>query len=264
MDKLAEIIAWKRQEIAPRTRPVSDAELSAAARPGAGRQSFRDALCRSDGLAVIAEIKRRSPSAGAIAEGRPAPEQALVYASGGADAISVLTDQRFFGGRIEDLRGAVDALAQAGYPTPCLRKDFTVHRIQILEAAEAGASAILLIARALSDAEMTDLYAAATLAGLDALFEVHDAPELDRVLRLRPKIVGVNNRDLGAFKTDLTISEQLIPQIPAGVVAVSESGIFTAADAARARAAGARAILVGESLMRAPDPAGLLAAFRHA
>ena len=137
-----------------------------------------------------------------------------------------------------------------------------VHPLQVLEARENGASAILLIVRVLSDDEMKTLYAAATTAGLDALFEVHHEAEIDRAVALGARIIGVNNRDLAIFKTDLGLSERLIPRIPRGITAVSESGISTAADAARARAAGAHAILVGESLMRAPDPARLIAAFR--
>jgi indole-3-glycerol phosphate synthase len=137
-----------------------------------------------------------------------------------------------------------------------------VHPIQVLQAREAGASAILIIVRALNDDEIKPLAAAAHAAGLDSLFEIHDEPDLARALRHGAKIVGVNNRDLAIFKTDLALSERLIPQLPRTVTAISESGIFTGADAARARAAGAHAILVGEALMKAPDPAKLISEFR--
>lgn len=263
MDKLLEIMAHKRTEIAARVRPVALAELTAAgaARPPA--PSFAAALRRPDGgLAVIAEIKRRSPSAGAIREGADALAQARRYQAAGADAVSVLTDARYFGGCLEDL-AAVTAHFRATAPAlPCLRKDFMVHPIQILEACAAGASAILLIVRALTDAELTTLHAAAQAAGLAALFEIHDEPDLARAHAHGATLVGVNNRDLTVFTTDLALSERLIPRFPAGVTAISESGIATAADAARVRAAGARAVLVGEALMRATDPAALLAAFR--
>jgi indole-3-glycerol phosphate synthase len=137
-----------------------------------------------------------------------------------------------------------------------------VHPIQVLEAREAGASAILIIVRALNDEEIKTVFAAAVLAGLDTLFEIHNEDEIERAVAHGAKIIGVNNRDLAVFKTDLGLTEQLIPRIPRDVIAVSESGISTGADAARARAAGAHAVLVGEALMRAADPAQLIAAFR--
>ncbi len=263
-DKLTEIMAWKRQEIAALMRPVSLAELAACHAALPAPPSFAAALRRPDGrLAVISEIKRRSPSAGAIATGIAAPDQAVKYRAAGASALSVLTDEKFFGGTLADLT-AVTALFRAQPPAvPCLRKDFMVHPIQVLQAREAGASAILIIVRALNDDEITSLYVSAQAAGLDALFEIHNEAELTRAVRHGAKIIGVNNRDLAIFKTDLGLSERLIPQFPRDVIAVSESGIHTAADAARARAAGAHAVLVGEALMKAPDPAALIAAFHH-
>jgi indole-3-glycerol phosphate synthase len=169
----------------------------------------------------------------------------------------VLTDENYFGGTLDDLRG-VTALPHP----PCLRKDFMVHTAQVAEARAAGASAILIIVRALADDEIELLHDAARAAGLDALFEIHHETELERALRHGAKIIGVNNRDLAIFKTDLGLSERLIPKVPRDVIAVSESGIFTGADARRARAAGAHAVLVGEALMRAPDPAALITEFR--
>jgi indole-3-glycerol phosphate synthase len=146
---------------------------------------------------------------------------------------------------------------------PCLRKDFMVHPIQVRQAREAGASAILIIVRALDDREITALFDAAQAAGLDSLFEVHNEADLSRAAGHGARIIGVNNRDLAVFKTDLALSERLIPQFPKDVTAVSESGIFTGADAARVRAAGAHAVLVGEALMRSPDPGALVADFRR-
>jgi indole-3-glycerol phosphate synthase len=262
-DKLTEIMAWKRQEIAPFLRAVSETELSRLDTSLPRPPSFAGALRRTDGkLAVISEIKRRSPSAGDIKAGASSVDQAKRYQHAGADALSILTDEKFFGGTLDDLRG-VTAYFRANSPArPCIRKDFFVHPIQVLQAREAGASAILIIVRALTDEEMKILAAAAMAAGLDALFEIHSEPEIARALAHGAKIIGVNNRDLAIFKTDLGLSERLIPLFPAHVTAVSESGIHTAADAARVTAAGAHAVLVGEALMKAPDPAALLASFR--
>jgi indole-3-glycerol phosphate synthase len=273
MDTLAEIMAHKRREVAPLLRSVTESELVRAATARPKPPPFAGALRRADGrLAVIAEIKRRSPAAGEIKVRASAVGQARRYQAAGADALSVLTDFRYFGGTLEDL-GAVTADlrnappfpgASGTHPLPCLRKDFMVHPIQVLQACEAGASAILLIVRALADEEIKLLRAAAAAAGLDALFEIHDESELARALRHGARLVGVNNRDLSSFKTDLAISERLIPLLPRDVVAVSESGIVTRADAARARSAGAHAVLVGEALMKAPDPAALIAEIRAA
>ncbi|HEX2855441.1 MAG TPA: indole-3-glycerol phosphate synthase TrpC [Opitutaceae bacterium] len=262
-DKLTEIMAWKRQEIAALVRPVSDRELTTLHADLPKPPSFAEALRRTDGkLAVIAEIKRRSPSAGEIATGRSATEQAAKYRSAGASALSVLTDEKFFGGTLDDLR-AVTALFRKEPPAiPCLRKDFMVHPIQVLNARQAGASAILIIVRALEDEEITALHFAARAAGLDALFEIHNEAELARAVRHGAKLIGVNNRDLAIFKTDLGLSERLIPLFPKDVTAVSESGIFTVEDAARAHAAGAHAVLVGEALMKAADPRALIEGFR--
>ncbi|MCE2863188.1 MAG: indole-3-glycerol phosphate synthase TrpC [Opitutaceae bacterium] len=262
-DKLTEIMAWKRREIADRLRPVTEAELAKAAaalpRPPSFAAALRDPAGR---LAVIAEIKRRSPSAGDIRAGASAPAQARVYQQAGASALSVLTDEKYFGGTLDDLR-EVTARFRAEPPArPCLRKDFMFHPLQVLEAREAGASAILIIVRALDDEEIRSLHGAAKAAGLDALFEIHNERELERAVAHRASIIGVNNRDLAVFRTDLGLSERLIPTFPRDVIAVSESGISTAADAARARSCGAHAVLVGEALMRAPDPALLITSFR--
>ncbi|NDV62010.1 indole-3-glycerol-phosphate synthase [Puniceicoccales bacterium CK1056] len=254
MDKLTEIMAWKRQEVAKRRRPVRDEELAHFNPSSSHPSRFEKALRRESGIALISEIKRKSPSAGAIAEGRDAPEQARLYYNAGTDAISVLTDEKYFGGSIRDLWNVNDLLGNRSDSPPTLRKDFFVDRIQILEAAEAGASCILIIVRALSNEEMSMLFEAANLAGLDSIFEVHEESEVERALNCGARIVGVNNRDLTRFVTDLAISESIIPQLPENCVAISESGIHSIADAERAFEAGADAILVGEALMKMEDP----------
>ncbi len=254
MDKLAEIMAHKRREVAERARPVRDAELARyaeLARPG---RTFAQALRRDGGLAVISEVKRRSPSAGDIAPAADAVEQARVYYNAGADAISVLTDEKYFGGTIGDLWDINDLLGNRADAPPTLRKDFFVDPIQVAEAAEAGARCILIIVRALSDDEMARLRDAAGLAALDAIYEVHDEADVERALRQDAAIIGVNNRDLARFVTDLGISERIIPELPEDCIAISESGIRNEEDAARARACGADAVLIGEALMRMEKP----------
>jgi indole-3-glycerol phosphate synthase len=244
-------------------RPVSDRELSALNTDLPKPPSFAQALRRDDGkLAVIAEIKRRSPSAGEIAAGIAAPDQAAKYRAAGASALSVLTDEKYFGGTLDDLLAVTTLFRRDPPPLPCLRKDFMVHPIQVLHARQAGASAVLIIVRALEDEEITALHFAAQAAGLDVLFEIHNEAELARALRHEAKIIGVNNRDLAIFKTDLVLSERLIPRFPKDVIAVSESGIFTAEDAARVGAAGAHAVLVGEALMKSTAPGTLIEEFR--
>lgn len=262
MDKLTEIMTHKRREIAPLLRPVFTDELHEINRRLPRPPSFLAALRRPDGrLAIISEIKRRSPSAGAIRENASALEQARRYRSAGAAALSILTDMEFFGGQLADLVEVTADFARHPPALPCLRKDFMVHPIQVLQAREAGASAILIIVRALTDDEIIALHQAATAAGLETLFEIHNEEELHRAVQHEARIIGVNNRDLAIFQTDIGLSERLIPLFPPGVVAVSESGFSTAADAARARAAGAHALLVGEALMKAVDPRALIADF---
>jgi indole-3-glycerol phosphate synthase len=255
-DRLAEIMDWKRKEVAPVIRPVSERELVRLANRGDARHFLLSSVLKQNRnqLSVIAEIKRRSPSAGAIAEGIRAEDQAIRYLNAEADALSILTDERFFGGHMRDLWEVVELLIQHQRAIPCLRKDFMVHPIQVVEASEAGASIVLIIVRALNDDEMRALFDAANLAGLDTLFEIHDERDLERALALKARIIGVNNRDLSRFTTDLALSERLIPQIPSGVFKISESGIFTLEDAARARAAGADAVLIGQALMQSEDP----------
>jgi len=263
-DKLTEIMAWKREEIAPRLRSISENDLRQLDASTPKPPSFLQALRRSDGqLAVIAEIKRRSPSAGAIREGVSAVDQAARYQAAGASALSVLTDTKYFGGTLDDLVSVIDFFRQNAPAIPCLRKDFMIHPVQVFEARQVGASAILIIVRALKDEEIATLHSAAKAAGLDALFEIHNESDLRRSVQHGAQIIGVNNRDLAIFKTDLSLTERLIPQLPKNVVAVSESGIFNGADAKRVRAVGAHAVLVGEALMKAPDPRALISDFRR-
>lgn len=263
-DKLTEIMAWKRREIESRIRPVRERELTRLSEMARYGKGFYQALAEADHLAVIAEIKRASPSAGAIAAQADAVEQARKYTNAGVDAMSVLTDEKYFSGHLKDLWSVVEFLEEHGRTTPCLRKDFMVHPVQVVEAAEAGARAILIIVRALDDDDIARLHDAARLAGLDALFEIHSEAELERALNHEASLVGINNRNLATFETDLAFSETLIPQLPKSVLAISESGIRTADDAARVRAAGARAVLVGEALMRESDPEPLVQAIQQA
>ncbi|MCC5841187.1 MAG: indole-3-glycerol-phosphate synthase [Opitutales bacterium] len=254
MDKLAEIMAYKRREVAALERPVRSSDLARFARMDYAGKSFAEALRRDAGLAVIAEVKRKSPSAGAIAESVDAAEQARLYYNAGADALSILTDTPSFGGSMQDLWDVNDLLANRADAPPTLRKDFFVHPVQVLEAAEAGARCILIIVRALKYDEIARLWEAAQTAGMDALFEIHNEADAEEALRHDALIIGVNNRDLSRFITDLSISERLIPHFPDHCIAVSESGMKSPEDAARARAAGADAILVGETLMRTEKP----------
>lgn len=202
---------------------------------------------------VIAELKRASPSRGLIRPEFCPGELASELESAGAAALSVLTEPHFFKGSPENLRSAAGAVS-----IPVLRKDFIVHEVQLAEAAEWGASAVLLIAAALTPAEYGRLYRAARSAGLDVLSEVHDQAELEMVLAEGAQIVGVNSRNLRTFRTDLDLAAELLSRIPADVTRVAESGIRTGADLRRLRQAGADAFLVGESLMRAPSPGAAL------
>jgi len=212
-------------------------------------RAFGDALARPGRVNVIAEHKRRSPSRGAIREDLAPADVARRYEAAGAAAISVLTDEPFFGGRMDHLVQAREAVG-----LPVLRKDFVLDPWQVWEARAAGADAVLLIVAALTDAELRGLLGVAREAGLDALVEAHDASELDRALAAGSRIVGVNNRDLKTLAVSLQTALSLAPAIPDDVVAVAESGIRTSADLVRLRDAGFDAFLVGERLMSAPDP----------
>jgi indole-3-glycerol phosphate synthase len=254
MTFLADILARKRDEVEAARRAVPEAELRARARDRSAPRGFEAALSPSGGPArIVAEVKRASPSAGAIRSGLDAVAQARAYAAAGAAAISVLTDGPGFGGSLADLAQVRDAVE-----VPLLRKDFVVDRYQLLEARAHGADAALLIVAALDPAALRALLDACGELGLAALVEVHDEPEVELALRAGARIVGVNNRNLKTFVVDLAVSERLLPRLPAEVRAVAESGVRSADDARRLRRAGAANLLVGEALVRAADPGALL------
>lgn len=209
------------------------------------------------GFSVIAEVKRRSPSKGAIDDDLDPVQLASAYARGGAAALSVLTDVDHFGGAVDDL-----VAARAAVSLPVLRKDFTVAAADICDARVMGADAVLLIVAALDDAELGDFHALARELGLDALVEVHDESELERAVTVDATLVGVNQRDLVTFAVDTARAVRMAPLIPEGVVRVAESGIGGPDDAAPLAAAGYDAVLVGESLVRSADPAAAVAALR--
>lgn len=245
MSRLDDILAVKRTEI-ERLRPRRE-ELHAAALQRNDFRSFQNALIRPTGeLALVAEVKKASPSAGVIAELFDPVLIAQNYATAGAEAISILTDEQFFQGRIDYL-----AQIRAAVDVPLLRKDFILDEVQIAEAAAAGADAILLIVAALRDEELVELLEAAALYQMDALVEVHTLAELDRALETEAKIIGINNRNLATFEVDLAVTETLSEEVPNDIVLVSESGLRTAEDVARVKAAGVNAVLIGEALMRA-------------
>jgi indole-3-glycerol phosphate synthase len=247
------IVAEKKLEVA-KLRPQA-AKLKQAA---AQRKDFRDfagALHRNDGVALIAEVKKASPSAGVIVENFDAIQIARDYEGAGAAVLSILTDEKFFQGRIEYLQQIRDSVR-----LPLLRKDFIIDELQIHESVARGADAILLIAAILDDAQLKGFRELATQLRLAALVEVHDEPELDRALASGAEIIGVNNRDLRDFSVSLATTEKLAAKLKKGMCGkytlVAESGIHTRADVERVAKAGANAILVGESLMRSGDIAG--------
>jgi indole-3-glycerol phosphate synthase len=251
MNKLEEICATKAVEVAARKQAVSDHALAEAARAQTAPRGFEAALRAraAKGYALIAEIKKASPSKGLIrADFRPA-DHAAAYEAGGAACLSVLTDAPYFQGHEDYL-----IAARAACNLPVLRKDFMVDPWQCLEARAIGADAILIIVAALEDSVMAEIEAAAREHGMDVLVEVHDEAEVERAARvLSSRLIGVNNRDLKTFTTSLATTERLAPLMPPGTLIVGESGINTPADLARLEAAGVRTFLVGESLMRADD-----------
>jgi indole-3-glycerol phosphate synthase len=248
--KLEEIIAATRKRVAAAKSVVAVADPSAAAQRHWPR-GFRDRLQRisQTGPAIIAELKKASPSKGLIRADFDVPKLASELAHAGAAALSVLTDEQFFQGSLHNLE-----LASAATRIPCLRKDFIIDEFQLLEARACHADAILLIVAALKQDELTSLHQCAKPLQLDVLCEVHDAAELDRALDAGFETIGVNNRNLHTFQVDLNTSLQLAKRIPVGVVKVAESGIESGDDIARLRDAGFDAVLIGESLMRAQHP----------
>jgi indole-3-glycerol phosphate synthase len=252
MGVLDEIVAHKREEVAACrvARPL--AGLEAACRKLAPARELAEALTPGAGRRVrlIAEVKKASPSKGVLAGDLDVTAQARAYAAAGADAVSVLTDSRWFKGSLDDLIAVRAALSR-----PLLRKDFTVDEYQLWEARAAGADAVLLIVAALDRGALRDLYQAAKGIGVHPLVEAHTAAELEEALGLGARVVGVNNRNLQTLETDLATSLRLLPLVPPGHVAVAESGIFTRDDVERVARAGAHAVLVGEALVRARDVA---------
>ncbi|HLQ62516.1 MAG TPA: indole-3-glycerol phosphate synthase TrpC [Candidatus Acidoferrales bacterium] len=253
---LARLVAEAGSEMHDRRqrRPAAELEREVGALPPP--RDFAAAL-REAGLSVVAEMKARTPSAGVLAEDYRPGRLARAYTEGGAAALSVLTQGASFGGRLEHL-----GEARAASPLPVLRKDFLTEEYQVLEARAAGADAVLLIVAVLRPRRLNQLLAGARGLGLEALVEVHDERELEEALLAGARVLGVNHRDLATFSLDLGLTERLAPLVPPGTLLVAESGIRDAADARRVWAAGANAVLVGEALMRAPDPAARIRELR--
>jgi indole-3-glycerol phosphate synthase len=258
MTVLDEILATKRDEVTILHQPQARDAIRKAALDAPAVRSFAGALRRDDGrVAVIGEIKRRSPSKGPLAPELDAAVTARSYAAGGAACLSVLTDSHYFGGSVVDLMEA-----RAAVDIPVLRKDFTIDDIQVYEARGIGADAILLIATAIpDDSQLADLHSLALDLGLGVLVEVHDDAELDRALAVDAAVIGVNSRDLGNFAEDLAVAEGMAARIPAGSIAVAESAIRSVPDVVRMAAAGFDAVLVGEALVRSEDPTATMQAF---
>jgi indole-3-glycerol phosphate synthase len=260
MSVLEEILAAKRAELALLQESEARDTLRRAAFNSPPARDFAGALRRQDGhLAVVAEIKRRSPSKGELAPGLDPGVVAKAYETGGAAALSVLTDRPFFGGSVDDLQAA-----RAKVELPALRKDFTIDETQVYESRAVGADAVLLIVAALDDGLLAGLRELAEEIGIVALVEAHDDAELDRALAAGATVVGVNARDLGTFGEDLGLSERLAGRIPGDVTAVAESAIRAPEDAGRMAEVGYDAVLVGEALVRSDNPTALVQAMsRH-
>jgi indole-3-glycerol phosphate synthase len=250
MNALEPIVARTRLAVERRRAAVPLAALERAAAARASEdppRAFAEALARP-GLSIIAEHKRRSPSAGIIRDDLRLEAVVGAYTRGGASALSVLTEEESFGGRLDDL-----ARARAVSPLPILRKDFVVDAYQVAESLSAGADAILLIVAALAASELAELYELARSLGLGVLVEVHDEPELEVAAGLEPEVIGINNRDLSTLQVDTGRTMAMLPEVPPGALIVSESGFRTRDELERLVGAGVDAVLVGEALMGAPD-----------
>jgi len=244
---LDRIVEATRDEVERRRELVPLSQLETALRDRPESRPFQEALTRP-GISVIAEHKRRSPSAGTIREGASVEEIVRAYEAGGAAALSVLTEQSHFGGSLEDLRAA-----RAATHLPVLRKDFVVDPYQLVESAAAGADAILLIVAALEPDVLLELHREARALDLDVLVEVHDEEELEVALGVEAEVIGINNRDLGDFTVDIERTYELLSDVPAGKIVVSESGFSTREQLDDLDRVGVDAVLIGETLMRAPD-----------
>lgn len=257
MTILDEIIKYKRIEELPKIKHRREpAQVQAEALLAAKPNDFVAALKATERVSLIAEVKKASPSKGLLRSKFDPVELATAYAANGAAAISVLTDAKYFQGHLDHLSQIGACLQQSpGRPVPLLRKDFIFDSYQVYEARAAGAAALLLIAAVLKDQALADLLALTRRLGLTALIEVHNRAELERVLPLEPRLLGVNNRDLHDFSVDLNTCIELRQHVPGSICFVAESGIHTAADVARLAGEGVDAILVGEALVKAKDVA---------
>ncbi len=248
MSRLEELVAAAREDVERRREAVPIAELHDQIGTAGGARPFNEALVRP-GLSLIAEFKRRSPSAGVIGGAAGVAEIVGAYERGGAAALSILTDEPNFGGRLDDLRAA-----RAASSLPILRKDFVVDPYQLAEAAVNGADAVLLIVAALDDDDLSLLHEEARALDLDCLVEVHDEAELERALAIGADVLGINNRNLKDLSVDVRRTHELITDVPAGKTVVSESGYSSAEQLDELEEIGVDAVLVGEALMRSPDP----------
>jgi indole-3-glycerol phosphate synthase len=245
---IEQLIAGARQGVEARRSQLPQADLEARLSGRGEDRPFSEALARP-GLSLIAEFKRRSPSMGEISASADVAAQVGAYERGGAAALSVLTDEPHFGGSLEDLRQA-----RAACGMPILRKDFLVDPYQLYEAAVNGADAVLLIVRVLEGELLGSLYEEARAIDLDCLVEVHDAEELERALEIDPEAIGINNRDLDEQRVDIATTFELMPDVPAGITVVAESGISGRAELEELERVGVDAVLIGGALMSAPDP----------